>query len=171
MSKPEKIKEENRETQAVAPWRSFPELQRMEWEMERLFDSFFGPRWSPLGTRRSWPGIGQDTAGLSVDVDLYEDKDEIIAKAELPGMDKGDIEVNIADSTLTIKGEKKKEEETKDEHYYYSDRSYGSLVRRINLPREVQTDKARASFKNGVLEIRLPKTEEAKHKETKVRVE
>jgi HSP20 family protein len=72
---------------------------------------------------------------------------------------------------LTIKGEKKQEEEGKKEGYYRSERSYGSFVRTLELPREVQTDKVKAAFKNGVLEIRLPKTEEAKKKETKVKVE
>ena len=72
---------------------------------------------------------------------------------------------------MTIKGEKRKEEEIKKENYYRSERSYGSFVRTLELPREVQADKVKANFKNGVLEIRLPKTEEAKKKETKVRVD
>jgi HSP20 family protein len=70
-----------------------------------------------------------------------------------------------------IKGEKKKEDEVKEEDYHFSERSYGAFVRSIELPTDVQTDKAKASFKNGVLEIRLPKTEEAKKKEITVKVE
>ena len=104
-------------------------------------------------------------------MDLYEEKDEIVVKAELPGMEKDNIEVNLSDDRLTIKGEKKKEEEIKKENYYRSERSYGSFVRTLELPGEVQADKVKANFKNGVLEIRLPKTEQAKKKETKVRVE
>ena len=171
MPKPEKGKDERQENRGLMPWRSFPELSRMEREMERMFDSFFSPRWSPFGRGRFWPAHGRGVDVLAVDVDVYEEKDEIVATAELPGMDKNEIEVNITDGMLTIKGEKKKEEETKDGHYYYSERSYGSFVRSIELPREVQTDKAKANFKNGVLEIRLPKTEEAKRKETKISVE
>ncbi len=104
-------------------------------------------------------------------VDLYEEKDDIVVKAELPGLEKEDIEVNLSDNRLTIRGEKKQEEEVKRENYYRSERSYGSFSRTLELPREVQTDKVKAAFKNGILEIRLPKTEEAKKKETKIKVD
>jgi len=104
-------------------------------------------------------------------VDLYEEKDDIVVKAELPGMEKDNIEVNLSDDRLTIRGEKKKEEEIKKENYYRSERSYGSFIRTLELPTEVQADKVKANFKNGVLEIRLPKTEESKKKETKVKID
>jgi HSP20 family protein len=77
----------------------------------------------------------------------------------------------LTDHTLVIKGEKKKEEETKQESYFRSERSYGRFVRTLQLPKDVQADKVKASFKNGVLEVRMPKTEEAKAKEIKVKVE
>ena len=92
-------------------------------------------------------------------------------KAELPGIDKENIEVNLTDHTLTIKGEKKKEEEVKEENYYRCERSYGSFLRSVELPKDVHADKVKASFKNGILEVRVPKTEEAKSKEIKVKVE
>ena len=104
-------------------------------------------------------------------VDLYEEKDDIVVKADLPGMDKDNIEVNLSGNRLTIKGEKKQEEEVKKEGYYRSERSYGSFVRTLELPREVQTDKVKAAFKNGILEIRLPKTEESKKKEIQVKLD
>jgi HSP20 family protein len=104
-------------------------------------------------------------------VDLFEDKNEIVIKAELPGMEKENVEVKLTDHMLTIKGEKKKEEEVKEENYYRSERSYGSFIRTLELPADVHADKVKASFKNGVLEVRLPKTEEAKTKEVKVKVE
>jgi HSP20 family protein len=104
-------------------------------------------------------------------VDVYEEKDDIVVKAELPGMDKDNIEVNLTDRTLTIKGEKKKEEEMKEENYYRSERSYGSFLRTLELPKDVHADKVKATFKNGILEVRMPKTEEAKAKEIKVKVE
>jgi HSP20 family protein len=94
-----------------------------------------------------------------------------VVTAELPGIDKDNISVNLTDHTLTIKGEKKKEEEIKEENYYRSERSYGSFLRTLELPRDVHADKVKASFKNGVLEVRLPKTEEAKAKEVKVKVD
>jgi HSP20 family protein len=92
-------------------------------------------------------------------------------KAELPGMEKENIEVNLTDHMLTIKGEKKKAEEVKEEKYYRSERSYGAFVRTLELPRDVHGDKIKATFKNGVLEVRMPKTEEAKAKEIKVKVD
>jgi HSP20 family protein len=102
---------------------------------------------------------------------LYEEKGEIVAKAELPGLTKEDIEVKITENVLTIKGEKKKEEEVKEKDYYRSERSYGSFMRSVELPREVQADKIKATFKNGILEVRLPVSEEAKKKEIKVKVD
>jgi HSP20 family protein len=104
-------------------------------------------------------------------VDVFEEKDDIVVKAEIPGMDKDNIQVNLTDHTLTIKGEKKKEEEVKEENYYRSERSYGSFFRTLELPKDVHADKVKATFKNGVLEVRMPKTEEAKAKEIKVKVE
>lgn len=164
----EKAKE--KETKAVAPWRPLSEMTRWQREMERMFDDFLGRRWEPFRVAR-WLPSGVGVSPPSVELDVYEEKDEIVAKAEVPGLEKDDIEVSIADSTLTIKGEKKKEEEVKEENYYHLERSYGSFVRSVELPKEVQTDKVKATFKNGVLEIRMPKTEEAKKKEIKVKVD
>jgi HSP20 family protein len=163
----EKAKET--ESKSVAPRRPFTGLARWERDMERVFDDFWGRRMRPW-----WPERWSMPAALEIAapvVDLFEEKDEIVVKAELPGMDKDNIEVNLTDHTLTIKGEKKKEEEVKEENYYRSERSYGSFVRTLELPTEVHSDKVKASFKNGVLEVRLPKTEAAKAKEIKVKVD
>ena len=161
----EKAKE--KETKAVAPWRPFMDLARWDRDMERMMGDF-------LGRKPWWPERWFRTEGVELTapvVDLYEEKDDIVVKAELPGIDKDNIEVNLADHTLTIKGEKKKEEEIKEENYYRSERSYGSFVRTLELPKDVHTDKVKATFKNGILEVRLPKTEEAKAKEVKVKVD
>jgi HSP20 family protein len=162
----EKAKE--KETKAVAPWRPFTGLTRWETDMDRMMDDFFGRR-----MRAWWPErwLGRETEVTAPSVDVYEEKDDIIVKAELPGMDKNDIEVNISDSQLTLKGEKKKEEKVEEENYYRCERSYGAFFRTLELPSTVQADKIKASFKNGVLEVRLPKTEEAKSKEIKIKVE
>jgi HSP20 family protein len=166
----EKAKEkEEKESRSLAPWRPFSELSRMEREMERMFEDFFGGRRRPFWPARWLPGRGMEISAGAVDV--YEEKDDIVVKAELPGMEKDNIEVNISDHHLTIKGEKKKEEEIKEEDYYRSERSYGSFVRSLELPKDIQTDKVKAAFKNGILEIRMPKTEEAKKKEIKVKVD
>ena len=137
--------------------------------MDRMMEDFFGRR-----TRPWWPERwfrGDELERRVPLVDVFEDKDEIVVKAEIPGMDKDNIEVNLTDHTLTIKGEKKKEEEIKEENYYRAERSYGSFIRTVELPAEVHTDKVKANFKNGVLEVRMPKTEAAKAKEIKVKVE
>jgi HSP20 family protein len=137
----EKAKE--KETKAVAPRRPFMDLSRWETDMERMMEDFFGRR-----TRPWWPERWFRTEGMEVTapaVDLYEEKDDIVVKAELPGIDK--------------------------DNYYRSERSYGSFVRTLELPKDVHTDKVKASFKNGILEVRLPKTEEAKAKEVKVKVD
>jgi HSP20 family protein len=157
-----------KETKAVAPWRPFTGLTRWESEMDRMMDDFFGRRMRPWWPERWLRG---DTEITTPAVDVYEEKDEIVVKAELPGMEKNDIEVNISDSELTLKGEKKKEEKVEEENYYRCERSYGAFLRSVELPKEVQADKIKASFKNGILEVRLPKTEEAKTKEIKVKVE
>lgn len=155
------------EGKTLLPRRSFFGLDRWgDWDMERMMDDFFGRR------MRSWPEKRLGAGGMDLPVvDLYEDRDEIVVKAELPGMEKDNIEVKLTDHTLTIKGEKKKEEETKEKNYYRSERSYGSFIRNLELPTDVHTDQVKANFKNGILEVRLPKTEEAKANEVKVKMD
>jgi HSP20 family protein len=162
-------KAKEKEAKAVTPWRPFMDLTRWDRDMDRTMEDFFGRRASPW-----WPGRwfrGDDFDVRAPAVDLFEEKDDIVVKAELPGMDKDNIEVKLSDSTLTIKGEKKKEEEVKEENYYRSERTHGSFVRNVELPKAVHADKVKATFKNGILEVRIPKTEEAKAKEIKVKVE
>jgi HSP20 family protein len=154
---------------AVLPT-AFETMSRLEQDMERMFHEFWRrPFLSLWDHERSWPG-----RMLSIQMpalDVYEEKDEVVVKAELPGLSKEDLDVTLTESTLTLKGEKKKEEEVKEKNFYRSERSSGSFVRTIDLPSEVKTDQTKASFKNGVLEIRLPKTEDAKRKVTKVKID
>jgi HSP20 family protein len=162
-------KAKNKETKALAPRGSFMDFTRWERDMDRMMEDFFGWRARPW-----WPERWFRTEGMELTapaVDFYEEKDDIVVKAELPGIDKNNIEVNLTDHMLTIKGEKKKEDEFKEENYYRSERYYGSFVRTLELPKDVHTDKVKASFKDGILEVRLPKTEEAKAKEVKVKVD
>lgn len=163
----EKAKE--KETKAVTPWRPFMDVTTWEREMDRIMDDFFARRMRPWWPDR-WLRRG-DREIITPVLDVYEEKDEIVLKVELPGMDKNDIEVSISNSELTLKGEKKKEEKVEEEGFYTCERSYGTFLRSVELPRAVQADKVHASFKNGVLEVRLPKSEEAKVKEVKVKVE
>jgi HSP20 family protein len=164
----EKAKNKAKKARALVPRPASTELS--PWgDLDRMFEDFLGRRLRPFWPERLWPTARMEITTPAVD--LYEEKDDIVIKAELPGLEKDQIEVNLSGNRLTIKGEKKQEEEVKKEGYYRSERSYGSFVRTLELPAQVQTDKAKAAFKNGILEIRLPKTEEAKKKEIKVTVD
>jgi HSP20 family protein len=148
----------------IEPWRFS--------NVERMFEDWFEDFWGRPFPRMWRPGFGRLRA-LSLEapaLDIYEQKDDLVVKAEIPGLTKDEIDISIEGNTLTIKGEKKKEEEVKEEEYYRSERTYGAFARSIELPAAVQTDKVNASFKNGVLEIHLPKTEEAKKNVVKVKV-
>jgi HSP20 family protein len=148
-------------------WKPFRELtpfvdfERMRREMDRIWDVFF-----ERGISR-----GEDGEGWLPSLDVAETKNEIVVKAEVPGMDPKDIDISLSDGLLTIKGEKKQEREEKEENYHLVERSYGSFARSIRLPKEIQSDKINASYKNGVLKVVLPKSEEAKKKEIKIKVD
>ncbi len=150
---------------SVVKWSPLKELEDMRRDMDRLFEEFFTP--SP--GRRRWPT--RAGAGVVVpDIEMYDRKSEIVIKAELPGVNKEDIDLSITKDTLTLKGEVKREEEVKEEDYYANERTYGTFNRTIALPVEVDNEKAKANFKNGILELVIPKREEAKPKEIKIEV-
>jgi HSP20 family protein len=146
----------------LAPWRPFRELERMRREMDRLWESFFEER-----PRRKIEELGEWGPSL----DLSETKNDLIVRAEVPGIDPKGIDISLSNDVLTIKGEKKQEKEEAEENYHFIERSYGAFSRSIRLPREVQSDKINASYKNGLLKVTLPKSEEAKKKEIKIKVE
>jgi len=103
-------------------------------------------------------------------VDDFEDKDNVIVKAELPGMKKEDIEVTLAGDMLSISGERKEEKESKDAENYRSERYFGRFQRSVTLPHQVDPNKIQASYKDGILTVTLPKSEEAKRKQIEVKV-
>lgn len=140
----------------------FGEFERMKRDMDRLWDSFLegAPR------RRS-----EERGEWLPSLDVSETKNELVVKAEVPGMDPKQIDISLSDGVLTIKGEKKQEKEEKEANYHLVERSYGAFVRSVRLPKEVQSDKINASYKDGILKIALPKSEEAKKKEIKIKVE
>ncbi len=144
-----------------------PSIER---EFDRLFDDLRRLVW-PTFWRPFWRRAELGAAVPSVDVDVYEDRDDVVVKADLPGLGKNDISVTLTGTTLTIRGEKRKEQELKEENYYRSERSYGAFSRTVELPTEVKSEEARATFRDGVLEVRLPKTEEAKKKQVNVQIE
>ena len=103
-------------------------------------------------------------------VDIYETKESILLNVELPGVTKEDISLEVKDSTLMLRGEKKLEKDVKEENFHRMERAYGSFTRAFTLPSTVQQDKVKAKFRDGILEIVLPKAEEAKPKQIKVDV-
>ncbi|MFA5353313.1 MAG: Hsp20/alpha crystallin family protein [Thermodesulfovibrionales bacterium] len=149
---------------SIVKWSPLKELEEMRRDMDRLFEDFL----SPVPRRRRW--MKPEGGVIVPNVEMFDRKNEIVLKAELPGVDKNDIDLTITKDSITLKGEVKREEEVKEEDYYASERSYGSFVRSIALPVEVDSEQAKASFKNGILEIVLPKKEEAKPKEIKIEV-
>ena len=137
-------------------------MDKMRNEMDRLWDGFFEGK----------PRRRMDEEGHWLpSVDVSETKNDVVVKAELPGMDPKEIDISLSDGSLVIKGEKKQEKEEKEENYHFIERSYGSFVRTVRLPREVKHDKVSATFKNGILKVVLPKSEEAKAKEIKIKVD
>lgn len=145
----------------LTPWNPFRELEEIKERMNDLFEPMFSI------TRRQPVEGGVWTPPIEV----YEEDDKYHVKAELPGLNKDDIDISIAKNVLTIKGERKAEKETKENDYYYCERYYGNFMRSISLPGAVNVNDISASYKDGVLEIELPKAEEEKEKKISIKVE
>ena len=145
---------------ALTTWPGLGRLSDLRDEIDRLFES-------PLGelTRTS-----QLLSGWTPALDVYEEKDHFIVKAELPGLKKEDIEVSFYDGGLSISGERKSETKHEDAEVYRAERFFGRFQRTVTLPTPVAVDKAKASYQDGVLTVTLPKTEEAKPKRIDVSV-
>ena len=135
-------------------------IATLQKEMNRVFESF----WNRMG-HLEWPwGSGEAKS------DMVETGDAVEISIELPGMEMKDVEVTVSDDMLTVKGEKRIERQEEKKGYYLSERSYGAIYRTIPLPPGVDGEKAQASFRNGVLTIRLPQTPEAKAKVKRIEV-
>lgn len=161
------VKKESKDLAKTEPSKllsPFGELERRFEDMFRRPFSLFGPDWFPRLKL-------SELEGLHPSVDIFEEGPEVVVKAELPGLKKEEIDVKLTDNSITISGEKKKEDKIEKKDYFRYETSHGSFTRVLSLPSEVQTDKVKAHFKNGVLEIRVPKTDEAVKKEKKVTIE
>jgi len=156
---------------AMQAWRPLESLRR---EIDHLFENFDPDSWR-LPFRRSIFDVEpfwrrELTWGAAPTVDILEKNDAYEVKAELPGMDEKNVEVKLANGALTIRGEKQEEKEEKKEDYHLHERRSGSFERRFAVPEGVDTDKIEASFKNGILTVRLPKKPEAMKPEKKIEV-
>jgi HSP20 family protein len=140
-------------------WEPFRNLGDIQSEVNRLFEAFSG---RPAGV--SAPGRTSWMPSL----DMYETKDDLVLRMEVPGVREKDVTVSITGDLLTVKGERRWDDESKDKKYLHVERAYGQFERLIQLPMAVQTDKVKAAYREGVLEITLPKAEELKPREIKV---
>ena len=141
-------------------WNPVRDMLTLRNEMNRLVNDFF--RGGNGGERSWWTGSWTPA------VDMYENDQALILKAELPGFSKDDVHVELKDNLLTLKGERKRELDVKDAQYHRVERAYGAFQRSFMLPVSVDAEKAEATFKDGVLELKLPKVEEAKPKRISV---
>lgn len=137
-------------------------LNLVEWNPLREFstlhnrlDRFFGAGFFPTVKFYSDPDFGSWRPA----VDIYDHDDKVVMKAELPGVDKKDIEIDIKDGVLTLKGERAYEKEVKEDSYYRKERAFGKFTRVFTLPSDLDPDKISAEFKDGVLRIEVPKPE------------
>jgi HSP20 family protein len=147
-------------SQGLEPWSSGRELGDMQSEMNRLFDSFFGRSAGGGTSERAWAPVA----------DMYETKDELVIKLDLPGMNEKDVQVSITGDLLYVKGQRLESEEVKQEQYFRTERWTGRFERIFQLPIPVQADKVRAAYREGVLTVTLPKVEAVKPKEIKIDV-
>jgi HSP20 family protein len=147
-------REERRPGQTKSPdWGGSPvrTLQRMADQMDRLFDDFgFGSRW----TRPLWRDT--EIAAWAPQIDVFQKNNELTIRADLPGLKREDVSVELTDDAVTIHGERKREHEEEREGFYRSERSYGSFYRVIPLPEGAIADQAKANFRDGVLEVTMP---------------
>jgi len=159
----------------MAIWDPWKEISRIEREMRRLFDEFWGSeekglRRLPLPKRAGVPAEREELVGTPP-VDLIDKEDSLVLKSEMPGVRKEDIKVSVTDEEISLSGKVERKKEEKEENYYYSERAYNAWRRIIPLPVRIQSDKAKAKYENGLLEITLPKAEEAKAKRKELKVD
>jgi HSP20 family protein len=140
-------------------WEPFREVMTLRNAMDRLFED------SIVRPERFW--VDADGGSL-LPLDIYQTDEDVVVKASLPGFKPEEVDISITGDTLTIKGEHQEDQEVKEENYLLKERRYGSFTRTLTLPVEVKSEKAEASFDNGVLNLTLPKAEEVKPKQIKV---
>lgn len=143
-------KRKDKEDELLAP------MCGLQKRMNDVFEDFFKDFGENLWP---WRAAAGEKAAFQPRLDVAETEKEITVCAELPGMSDKDIEVTLDHGVLTIKGEKSQEKEDKQKHYHYVERQYGAFYRRIPLPVEIEQNKIEANFKNGILNISLPKKE------------
>jgi len=158
----------------MAIWDPFRELSRIEREIRRMFDEFWGERRREgilPGRRRG--ELMEKEEGLigTPPVDLVDKGDNLVLRCEMPGVKKDDIKISVTEDEISLSGKVERVKEEKEEDYYYAERAYSSWRRTIPLPVRIKSDAAKAKYEDGVLEVTLPKAEEAKAKRKEIKVE
>jgi len=151
-------------TRILARWEPFRDLATLQDRIDRLFEDTLG---------RARGGFGDEAfegARWAPAVDILEKPNELVLRADLPGIDPKEVEISVENNTLTLRGERKFESDVKEDDFRRVERIYGSFVRSFSLPRAVDADQVEAEYRNGVLEVKLPKRPEAKPKQIKVAV-
>jgi len=144
---------------AVVRWDPFRDLNLLQDRMNRLFED----------ANRNWKSDEPaSTTTWSPAVDIFETESEIVVKAEVPGMERKDITLNLENNVLTLKGERRFLKEAKEENYHRIERSYGGFSRAFSIPATVDEEKIRADYQDGVLKIVLPKKEQLRPKQIKI---
>jgi HSP20 family protein len=149
---------------AIVRWEPFRDLVAVQDRLNRIFDDTF--RGNPRGTEEDWALGGQ----WAPSVDIFEHEGNLVLRAELPGIEPKDVDVHVENNVLTLRGERKFESEVKREKYHRVERAYGTFSRSFTLPNVVDTEKIKAEYKDGVLQVTLPQREEAKPKQIQVAV-
>lgn len=142
-------------------WEPFRNLGDIQGEMNRLFDNFFGRPATVTAGERMWAPLA----------DMTEGKDEVVVSLELPGVREKDVSVSITGDILTVKGERRFERDLQEAGYHRLERVYGKFERSLPVPVSVQADKVKATYRDGVLEIHLPKVEAVKPKDIKIEMQ
>ena len=141
-------------------WNPIRDTFSLRNHMNRVFGDFYFPTNREEGDLPMW--------NWNPVVDVYDNDDNIVLKAEIPGIDKKDIEIDVKGRVLTLKGERSSDNEVKEDNYYRRERCFGKFERAFTLPVNVELDKIKANYKDGVLEIEIPKPEEKKPKQITV---
>jgi HSP20 family protein len=136
-------------------------------EIQEMMDRMFSLRWPFSGTLRRF---GDSSQGWAPQVDMYEEGDNIVIKAELPGVTKDDVEVALEADDLVIKGERKSEQVVDEQNYYRMERSFGSFYRRLPMPEGLEPDQISANFQDGVLEVQATKPPASKRSGKRIEI-
>ncbi len=153
---------------ALDKWNPLRELDAMRREMDRIWEDIFPPRKADQPWRRQ--GAPETQATASPAIDIIDRNEELVVRAEMPGVPKDGIDVSFQDSTLTLKGEIKEDASAKEGNYSYSERNYRYFLRSVNIPFKVRQEGIKASLKDGVLSVHLPKVLEEQPKKITVDV-